>query len=53
MNQVSLQGFLLDLYDFDWGRISLINENAWTFFYDGFTGLVKKHKHRVKGRNNV
>lgn len=59
MKQFSVQGFLHDLYDFDWGRISLIDdvEIARTFFYDGFTGLVNKHaplkRHRVKGQNNV
>ena len=48
------QRFFHDLFYFDWGKINLTAdvENAWKFFYDGFTEIVNKHaplrKSRVK-----
>jgi len=58
MKHFSLQGFLPDLYYFNWDSIGLIDgvEIAWKYFHDGFLQLINKHapmrKFRVKGRDN-
>ena len=58
MKHFSEQGFLHDLFHFDWGKIELIADVdvAWKCFYDGFSYFINKHaplrRYRVKGRNN-
>lgn len=45
MKHFSEQGFLHDLFYFDWDRISLRAdlEIAWSLFFDGFKGILYKH----------
>ncbi len=51
------QGFLYDVYLFDWSRIARIDiETAWSFFHDSFLEILNKHapmqKFRTKGQGN-
>ena len=52
------QGFVHDLFDFDWGKIDLCAdvETAWSYFYLGFMEIIDRHAplrtFRVKGRHN-
>ena len=47
------QGFHLDLWYFDWSRISLFNDVflAWKYFYDAFSILINEHAPLRKFRN--
>lgn len=52
------QGFLYDLFYFDWTRIAMIDdvELALTFFQNSFLDILNRHapilKFRIKGRDN-
>ncbi len=58
MSQFSEQGFVHDLAQLDWEKISLIPdiECAWNYFYEGLINIINKHapfkKYCVKGRDN-
>ena len=52
------QGFVHDLFGFDWEKIDLCDdvETAWSYFYLGFMEMIDRHAplrtFRVKGRDN-
>ncbi len=45
MSQFSEQGFVHDLAQLDWEKISLIPviECAWNYFYEGLINIINKH----------
>lgn len=45
MKHFSEQGFIHDLFDFNWDKINLTAnvKSAWNFFYDGFSEFLNKH----------
>ncbi len=45
MKHFNIQGFLFDLAQFDWEKITLIPdiESTWNYFYDNFILIINKH----------